>query len=294
MSSAVAIGVFDGVHLGHQELLHRTVDVARELNLSPSVLTFDPHPACVVNPARAPKLLMTIEERCRLIREYGIGEIVILPFDQKIADLQPAQFAEQILRERMHARAVIVGENFGFGRERAGTAQTLEELGFITRPLPPVKYKGVVVSASEIRSAIALGDVEGAAAMLGRPFCLSGEIVSGHGIGSKKTVPTLNLRPIQKVQPKGGVYITRTMDLDNGRSWKSITNIGTRPTFEDTTEVSYETFLLDPFSEPTPAHIQVDFLKRVRDERKFESPDELRSQIMKDVEAARKFFRKVH
>jgi riboflavin kinase / FMN adenylyltransferase len=289
MSTAVAIGVFDGVHLGHQALLRHTIETARELNLKPAVLTFDPHPAAVIAPGREPRLLTTVEERCRLIREQGIEEIFVLPFDAAIAAMTPDQFAQSVLRSKLETRAVVVGEDFHFGHNRAGTVATLSELGFLTRTLAPVQYRGADVSSTEIRKRIESGDVARAGRLLNRPYSISGEHISGHGIGHKQTVPTLNLRTNAEVLPSKGVYITRT----NCR-WNSITNVGIRPTFENDGTLSIETFLLGPFEEPAPESIVLEFLRRVRDERKFDSPEALKAQILRDVSTANRYFRRIN
>jgi riboflavin kinase/FMN adenylyltransferase len=291
---ALAIGVFDGVHLGHQALLRRTVETARELGLTPAVLTFHPHPACVVAPGRAPRQLYSIEERCELLRGQGIAEVYVLPFDSKVAAMSPEEFAEGPLRGTMQARAVVVGEDFRFGKGRAGDVATLEKLGFVTRPLPPVRLRGLVVSSSEIRKRIEGGEVSLAGRLLGRPYAVSGEIVPGHGIGAKQTVPTLNLRTEAEVLPGDGVYITSTTDPASGARWNSITNIGTRPTFENDGGLSIETYLLDPLRGPAPARIRLEFLRRVREERKFASPEMLRAQILRDVGIAKTYFRRLN
>ncbi|MEI9812029.1 MAG: bifunctional riboflavin kinase/FAD synthetase [Acidobacteriota bacterium] len=291
--SAVAIGVFDGVHLGHQELLRRTVAAARERGLKPAVLTFDPHPACVVAPARAPKLLLSVEERCERIAAAGIDEILILPFDDRIAAMPPEEFASGPLRSALQARVILVGDNFRFGCARAGTIATLTELGFETLPLTRIQFRGIDVSSSEIRKRVEAGDVSRACRLLNRPYATSGDIVHGHGIGSKQTVPTLNLATGAEVLPATGVYITRTTDLADGRQWKSITNVGRRPTFEEAGGLSIESFLLDPFTEPTPQRIRLEYLRRVREERKFSSPEALKTQILKDVSAAKAYFRRL-
>jgi riboflavin kinase / FMN adenylyltransferase len=287
--TAVAIGVFDGVHAGHQALLRRTVETARELGLKPAVLTFHPHPACVVAPDRAPRLLYTIDERRELLLGQGIEDIHVLPFDKKIAAMTPEQFAAGPLRE---ARAIIVGEDFRFGNRRAGDVGTLASLGFDVRPVAPVLLRGLVVSSSEIRKRIEAGDVSLAGRLLGRPYAISGEIVSGHGIGSKQTVPTLNLRTEAEVLPANGVYITRTTDTATGARWNSITNVGTRPTFENAGGLSIETFLLDPLTGPAPSGIRLEYLRRVREERKFDTPEALRAQILRDVAIANTYFRR--
>lgn len=288
MSTAVAIGVFDGVHLGHQELLRRTIETARELQLKPAVLTFDPHPAAVVAPGREPRLLTTVEERCRLIREQGIDQILVLAFDTDVATMTPEHFAQKFLRAKLDAQAVIVGEDFSFGCNRSGSIATLSELGFVTRPLTPVKYRGVAVSSTEIRNRIESGDVSRAGRLLNRPYTISGNVVSGYGIGSKQTVPTLNLQTNAEVLPVKGVYITRT-----NQRWNSITNIGVRPTFGGDDLLSIETFILSPFEEPTPKSITLEFFRRVRDERRFDSPDALKAQILRDVKKTNTYFRRI-
>ncbi len=288
---AVAIGVFDGVHLGHQALLRRTVETARELGIHPAVLTFHPHPACVVAPARVPKLLYSIEERCELLRGQGIEDVRVLSFDNKIAAMTPEEFAKGPLHD---VRAVIVGEDFRFGKARAGDVGVLRQLGFDVRPLTPVKFRGQIVSASEVRRRIEEGGVSRAGRLLGRAYSISGEIVSGHGIGSKQTVPTLNLRTGAEVLPANGVYITRTTDSGTDRTWRSISNIGIRPTFEDAGGLSIETFLLEPLRDDSPRSIRLEFLHRVRAERKFDSPDLLRVQILRDVAVANAYFRRLN
>jgi riboflavin kinase/FMN adenylyltransferase len=262
---------------------------------------FDPHPSCVVAPERAPRLLTSIEERCALIRAEGIEQILVQPFTTALARLTPEEFAMQFLRDGLGAKRVIVGENFRFGCKQAGDAQTLKELGarlgFEVRLLETVRWRGRRVSSGEVRKLVAMGEVSIAGRLLERPYAISGEIVRGHGIGSKQTVPTLNLRTEAQVIPARGVYITRTKDLDGTRLWNSITNIGYRPTFGETCgtddTLSIETFLLDPFDGATPERIRLEFLTRVRDERKFESPEALKAQILRDVGRAKTYFRRV-
>jgi riboflavin kinase / FMN adenylyltransferase len=164
--------------------------------------------------------------------------------------------------------------------------------GFETRLLAPVKWRGLVISTSEVRTRVQNGEVSLAARLLERPYALSGDVVPGHGVGSKQTVPTLNLRTQAQVLPRNGVYISRTTDPDTTRVWNSITNIGVRPTF-DGDALTIETFLLDPFDGKTPPRIRVEFLRRVRDERKFESPEALKRQILYDVGRAQAYFRRL-
>jgi riboflavin kinase/FMN adenylyltransferase len=293
---AVTIGNFDGVHRGHQALLKATCDYARRHGLRPAVLTFHPHPAVFVAPHRVPELLCGLEDRIRLLGEAGAERILVLPFNEHLACFTPEQFVSQIIVKGLHAQAVIVGESFRFGHRQAGNTATLQELGkvydFAAQFLASVSYRGRIVSSSTIRKCIDAGDVSFAGRLLGRCFFLEGDIVTGQGIGSQQTVPTLNLHP-----PKGqiiprGVYITETFERATGRIWPSITNAGTRPTF-DGNELTIETFLLAPLDGPAPAHIQVRFRRFIRREQYFADAASLKAQILRDVGRAQAFWRRV-
>jgi riboflavin kinase / FMN adenylyltransferase len=295
--AVLTIGNFDGVHLGHRRILRRAVALAAEHGWKASALTFDPHPTRIVAPERTPRLLTSPERRAELMAEEGIDQVLILPFTPEIAALSPEEFVRRVVVERLDARAVLVGENFRFGRRQAGNPALLaelgRELGFLTEVIPTAQCRGLTVSSSAIRDAIERGRVALAARQLQRPYALDGEVVKGQGIGSRQTVPTLNLATDAQVIPARGVYLTRTVSLEEkARSWNSITNVGYRPTFGASDELSIETFLLDPFEEPTPHRIRVEFLCRVREERKFESPEALRTQILKDVRVAQNYFRR--
>jgi riboflavin kinase/FMN adenylyltransferase len=292
---AVTIGNFDGVHTGHLQLLREVKHAAAQKHLQPAVLTFDPHPASIVAPQRASRLLTTQAERCSVMAREGIEYVLALPFTREVANWTPEQFVERVLVKALRAGVVVVGDNFRFGHNQAGDVSVLarlgERFGFETRVVPPVQWRGRVVSSSEIRRSIEAGNVPLAGRLLGRPYGVEGVVVPGHGIGSKQTVPTLNLQTHAQVLPMTGVYITRTRDLDSARQWNSITNLGRRPTF-DGKELSLETFLLDPLEPPVPARIRVDFLRRVREERKFASPEALKAQILRDVGRAVGYFRR--
>lgn len=297
MKTALTIGNFDGVHRGHKRLIHRVLDHARAGNLTPALLTFDPHPSRIVAPDRAPLLLTTLEQRHKLIQEEGIEHIEVLPFTRDTAQLTAGQFIEQIVAGRLGARAVVVGHNFRFGNRAAGDVQMLRELGakygFETEVVEPVAWRGLLISSSEIRSRVRAGDLSRACRMLGRPYALEGKVVHGHGVGAKKTVPTLNLGTTAEVLPAVGVYITQTSDLSGKSQWHSVTNVGYRPTFGSDDRLGIETFLLDPLEGPTPITIRVEFLKRLREERKFESPEALKTQIFRDVARAQAYFRRL-
>lgn len=293
--SAITIGNFDGVHCGHQAIFREVVRVAGEYEWKPSVLTFDPHPTRVVAPDRAPRLLSSLEQRCRWIAETGIRQIMILPFDLQVAALEPEQFVQRVLVEGLDARAVLVGDNFHFGRKQAGNTRILQELGdlhgFSAWALHAVRLRGKVVSSTAIRKYIHAGKVHLAARMMGRFFSLEGRVVKGHGIGAKQTVPTLNMETDAEVLPKEGVYVSRTYDKDTDRKWPSITNIGHRPTFGGT-PLSIETFLLDQLEGESPQRLRVELTHRLREERRFENAELLKSQILRDVVRAKSWHRR--
>jgi len=293
---ALTIGNFDGVHFGHRQILKRVARLAKERGWKASVLTFDPHPTRVVAPERTPRLLTTPGRRAALMAEEGIEQVLILPFTRQVAELAPEEFAQRLVVERMGARAVLVGENFRFGRRQAGGVGLLEELGrklgFLTEVIPTAQCRGRTVSSSVIRQAIDAGMVALAARLLQHPYGVEGAVIKGHGVGAKQTVPTLNLETKAEVIPARGVYLTRTRDLETGATWNSITNAGYRPTFGGDRELSVETYLLDPLEGESPLRLRVEFLCRVRDERKFETPEALKAQILKDVRVARSYFRR--
>jgi len=293
---ALTIGNFDGVHFGHRRILRRLKAIADERGWKASVLTFDPHPTRVVAPQFTPPLMTSPERRAQLMQQEGIEQVLILPFTRELASLEPADFVRQLLVDRLGARAVLVGDNFHFGHRQAGNVQVLaglgRELGFETDVVSTVACRGRIVSSSGIRELLRAGRVSLAARLLERPYALEGEVVSGRGVGSKQTVPTLNLATAAEVIPATGVYVTRTRDLDTAREWNSITNIGYRPTFGSSSELSIETFLLDPIEGANPRRIRVEFRWRVRDERQFPTPEALREQILKDVHTAQSYFRR--
>lgn len=293
---ALTIGNFDGVHFGHRRILRQVVALAAARGWKPAVLTFDPHPTQVVAPDRTPVLLTSPAHRAELMSEEGIGEVLILPFTAEIAHLSPEDFVRQLLVERLGVRAVLVGDNFCFGYRQSGNVRLLTELGgklgFETEIVPAVNWRGRMVSSSGIRALLRSGRVSLAARLLQHPYALDGAVVEGRGVGSKQTVPTLNLAPDAGLVPASGVYVTRAYDLADGRHWNAITNIGYRPTFGASDQLSIETFLLDPFTGHTPQRIRVEFLWRVRDERKFDSPAALKDQILRDVGVAQRYSRR--
>ncbi|MGD1073499.1 MAG: bifunctional riboflavin kinase/FAD synthetase [Bryobacteraceae bacterium] len=293
--SVVTIGNFDGLHTGHREIMRRVVSIANQRGLTPTVLTFDPHPARVLAPERAPKLIATIGQRLRRFEHEGIEAVLLLPFSLEFAKLTPEEFAEQILARILRARVVLVGDDFRFGYKQAGNIETLrslgERFGFELDPVSAITDRTGRISSTTIRNLIVEGRVSRACRMMGTPFALEGQVVAGHGIGSRQTVPTLNLAPENELVPKHGVYATRTRDEASGREWRSITNVGYRPTFNGDC-LSIETFLLDPAPAVPPSRIEVSFFTFVREERKFETPSLLKAQILRDVNAVNGFHRR--
>ncbi|MDQ6675700.1 MAG: bifunctional riboflavin kinase/FAD synthetase [Acidobacteriota bacterium] len=289
---ALTVGNFDGVHAGHREILRRVVEVAREQRWRSAAMTFDPHPARVVAPERAPRLMTAPEQRIAAMAADGIEEVLVLPFDATVALWSPDFFVREVLVRKLKARAVLVGEDFRFGHKHAGNAALLRvlgaELGFVTEFVPPVIRRGARVSSSRIREMVETGHVGPACRLLTRPFALQGLVVSGHGIGNRQTVPTLNLKPEFEILPARGVYVTRTRDVESGAEWRSVTNVGMRPTF-DGDALTIETFVLGELRE-TPREIRVEFLARVRAERKFSSAEALKEQILRDVRSAERYF----
>ncbi len=294
---ALTIGNFDGLHVGHRLLMRRVAEIAREHGWKPSVLTFDPHPAKVVAPERAPRLLSTTSERVRYMAGEGIEQVLVLPFTPELSRLEPEQFIAQILHDRLDAKAVLVGDNFRFGVRHSGDVHTLQELGprygFFTEVVHAIELRGRIVSSSETRRLIDAGEVARAGRLLGRPYAIEGDVVSGHGVGKKQTVPTLNLSTAAEILPRTGVYITSTHDLDADRRWDSVTNVGYRPTFGGNEGISIETYLLSAYDGVPPKRIRVAFLHRLRDERKFETPEALKQQIFADVKRTNAWYRRV-
>jgi phosphoribosyl 1,2-cyclic phosphate phosphodiesterase len=292
-NSVLAIGNFDGIHLGHQAILQEAADRAAKSGSVATALTFEPAPRKILRPETAPKRLSTNEQRLEWFRVVGVEAAVVMPFTLELSKLSPQEFVAKILVEQLRVQLVLVGENFRFGHKQAGDAQLLRQLGtehgFEVVTIPPVEAHGEVVSSTVIRREIADGDVTQAGRLLGRPFVLTGAIVGGTGTGRKFTFPTLNLRPDQELLPATGVYITRTLLEGETQSRRSVTNIGVRPTFNGSA-LTVETHLLDFSGEISAQRMELRFWKRLRPEKKFSGPEELRARIAKDIASANRFF----
>lgn len=286
--AAVALGVFDGVHRGHQAILGTAVTRAHEGGLEAVACTFDPHPAEVLQRGRAPLPIATLDERLNLIAATGIDVSVVIAFTTALAAVEPDAFVKDVLVDRLRARQVVVGFNHRFGRGARGDARLLESLGerlgFRSHVVPPLMVEGVTVSSTEVRSALQRGDLGRAARLLGRPYAVGGTVVRGAGRGGHLGFPTANLSPDRPVLVPTGVYACRA-EVGNGVH-PAVVNVGVRPTFQETVFV-VEAHLLD-FSGDLYGHpVRLLFLARLRDERAFPSAEALRGQIARDIEAAR-------
>jgi len=291
--SVLTIGNFDGIHPGHQAILRAAVERAHETSAVSTALTFDPPPRKVLRPESAPLQLSTQAQRFDWFAEAGLESVIFLPFTLELSRLRPEEFVQQILVRNLSVSTVLVGENFRFGHQQAGNVSLLRDFGqrygFEVAVVPPITSRGEIVSSTAIRREVAAGCVDRAARLLGRPFTLTGPVVSGTGAGSRFTFPTLNLQPEQELLPARGVYITRTLLEGETRTRRSVTNVGMRPTFNGTS-LTVETHLLD-FAGPIDSkRIQLEFWRHLRPERKFANPEELRAQIAADIGRARSFF----
>ncbi len=291
--SVIAIGNYDGIHLGHQRVLQFAMMRAKDSGAISTALTFEPPPLKVLRPDSAPLRISTNQQRIEWFGALGMEAAVVLPFTPELSQLSPEDFVDEILVRQLHVRAVVVGDNFHFGHRQLGDVKFLRELGmrygFEVVVHTPVTLDKQIISSTLIRKQVAAGDVTHAARLLGRPFVLTGEVVRGTGTGRKFLFPTLNLKPDQELLPAKGVYITRTVLEGESSSHRSVTNIGMRPTFNGS-GLTIETHLLDYSGNFAPKHIEVRFWKRLRNEQKFASPEDLRLQITRDIASANKFF----
>ncbi|SRR5712691_1549544 len=287
--AVVALGVFDGVHLGHREILGTAVTRAREGGLVAVACTFEPRPMEILQPGRAPAPIATLDERLDLIAATGVETTVVLAFTRALAAVEPEAFVKDVVLQRLRAREIVVGFNHTFGRGARGNAQLLEELaprlGFRVDVVPPRVVDGVPVSSSEIREALRLGDVERAGRYLGRPYAIGGTVEAGAGRGRTLGFPTANIRPDRPLLIATGVY-AGTVEAGEGRHG-AVVNVGVRPTFGENRLV-VEAHLLDFAGNLYDRPVSLAFLGRLREERKFADVETLRRQIAEDVDSARK------
>jgi riboflavin kinase/FMN adenylyltransferase len=289
-AAVVTIGNFDGVHRGHQALVAAALTASRSADGTAVVLTFDPHPARVVAPARAPASIMTFWQKAEILEGMGVERLAVLPFTNALAGRSDAEFARSVLREALGARLVVVGESFRFGSGRAGTVETLRALGgelaFDVLAVPPVLDGGEAISSSRARQALEAGDVRAAAGLLGRMFFVDGEVVAGEARGRTLGFPTANIVAENETLPAAGVYACWCRVEEGGQALPAVTNVGRRPTFGGGL-LGMEVHLLGWSGDLYGRRLRVAFVERLREERAFPSVAALVEQIEGDATQAR-------
>lgn len=288
--SHLAIGVFDGLHLGHQAVIGRALESSRETGGSAVVVTFDPHPVRVLRPEKAPRLLTSTRHKVKLIEKLGVDAVLLLEFNLEFSKTPPESFIEKLVRAANRLSQICVGQEWTFGANRSGSIRLLEELapklGFQVTSVPPVLIGERVVSSTLIRSAVECGDLECAAKYLGRDFTILGTVTEGRQLGRRLGFPTANLRAHNELFPPNGVYIAKA--FYRGSQYGGVVNIGVRPTIENETgERILELHLFDFDEQIYGEDIEVAFLEYLRPEQKFSGVEELQAQIQRDVEKAR-------
>lgn len=289
ISPSVALGNFDGVHLGHQEIIKRTVESAHTKGYEAIVYTFDPHPRIVLGKVPEVPRLTTPRERADILEKLGLDVLILAEFTREFAAQPPEQFVREILVEELGARRLFIGENYRFGKDRAGTPAELKkiapEAGFQVRVVPSVLVDGVMVSSSRIRDLLSQGRIREANVLLGRYYGLEGRIIHGHHRGKGLGFPTANLKPEVKLHPPEGVYAVYCR-LDES-VYPGVMNIGYNPTFQDK-RVSYEAYLFDFDENIYGRTMRIYIVDRLREERTFSGIDELKAQIERDCHSARR------
>jgi riboflavin kinase / FMN adenylyltransferase len=292
--AVVSIGNFDGVHRAHQRVLKALVHRAREIHGKAIAITFDPHPTRILRPDAAPKLLTPMTLKLRRMADTGLDAVLVLPFTRDLSNMSPREFVQHILIERLATKEVHEGFNFHFGHKASGDIHSLQELGkefgFVVKTYPEMKLRGHTVSSSEARRLIGAGSLSRVRTLLGRPFSVVSHPGRGRGLGHKYTVPTINLVEYNEQVPGNGVYITLTRV--GNETFDSVTNVGVRPTFGDD-GFAIETHLLNfhPLELTAQTEVEITFLKRIRDEKKFPSTEALKAQIGRDVQTALRYFK---
>jgi riboflavin kinase/FMN adenylyltransferase len=290
--TVLTLGVFDGLHLGHQAIVQKVVDRAAAVGATPTLITFDPHPRQVLKPDTAPPLLQTFNQKMEGLKLLGIEQVIVLKFNEELASLFAEEFVQGYIVNGLRAREVYLGKGFAFGHERRGNIELLQWLsrqyGFTAAEVPEVQLRGRRISSTMIRMLLKAGRVNLARRMLGRPYGIEGVVTVGHGVGRKFLFPTANLELQNRVLPADGVYVT--LALVDGLWRRSVTNIGKRPTFGGEAESKVETHLIDFDEDLYGKTIRVRVLHRLRGERKFSGVDELRAQITRDRDRAVHYF----
>lgn len=294
---AVTIGNFDGLHRGHQAMLARLKEAADARGLPSCVLTFEPHPREFFDPARAPARLSSLREKSELIAAAGIDRLHVCRFDRRFASLGPAEFIERVLVATLGTRWLLVGDDFRFGAKRAGDFALLKEAGasygFEVESLPTVVVEGKRASSTAVREALAAGDMQHAAELLGRPYSISGHVMHGDKLGRQIGFPTANIQLQHNRPPLSGIFAVEVYGL-NGAPLQGVASLGTRPTVHENGKPTLEVFIFDFRDDLYGRRLRVDFLKKLRDEEKYPDLDSLIAQIGRDVKNAKDFFNQRH
>ena len=280
---AIAIGNFDGMHLGHQALLRQLIAFTQTYKITPAVMTFEPHPREFFMPQNAPARLASMREKLEYFAESGVQHVYVQRFNQAFAAQSPTAFM-QVLRERLNANVVMVGEDFCFGAKRAGSVQTLIENGFNVIPLPEVQLHEERVSSTLVRNALAAGELVKAHALLGRPYSISGKVVHGAKLGRQLGFPTANVHMRHERPALTGVYAVKLNNLP------AVANLGNRPTLEGIPKLKLEVHVFDFNGDLYDQHVHVQFFHKLRDEQKFAGLDALKAQIALDALQAKQYF----
>ncbi len=283
---ALAIGNFDGMHLGHQALLVRLAEVSKAKNLTPAVMTFEPHPREFFSPQNAPARLTTLREKLEYFAEANIEKVFICAFNQAFAQMSAQNFMQHILREKLNANTILVGEDFKFGAKRAGGVDDFRANHFDLISLAQINCGNARVSSTLVRNALAAGDLAQAMHLLGRPYSISGKVVHGAQRGRQLGFPTANIHMRHERPALTGVYAVKLDGLP------SVANLGVRPTIADVPKLLLEVHVLDYAGDLYGRHVHVEFLQKIREEIKFDGLDALKAQIAKDVTIAKEYFKK--
>jgi riboflavin kinase / FMN adenylyltransferase len=290
--TVLTLGVFDGLHLGHQLIMRTVVERARATGAIPTVITFDPHPRAVLHSESAPPLLQTLDQKVEGFGVLGIEQTIVIRFDEAFSQTRAEEFLRDVVKERLQAKEVFLGRGFAFGHNREGNIELLrrvsQKLGFFADEVQEVQFRNQRVSSSRVRALLAEGKVNLARRLLARPYGVEAMVAHGARRGSDLGFPTANLCPKSRVIPRNGVYVTGA--LIEGQWRRSVTNVGVRPTFGGDMQPSVETFVMNWAGDLYGDVVRVRFLHRLRDERKFGSIEELKAQIAIDVKQAHSYF----
>ena len=291
--TCVALGIFDGVHRGHQYLIRQMLTTARRLKAKPVVITFFPHPAHVLRPDLKLGYLISLQDRFRLLSDLGVVACLVVRFNRSFAGIQPQKFIKDILVKKLGVKAVFVGDDFRFGRDRSGDIALFQRLGplcgYEMHAMSGLKQGGEIISSTRIRQLISEGQLTEAARLLGRGVSISGDVVKGSGRAKSLGYPTANIAYESDILPPQGVYAVRV--LLGTKVYSAVANLGMRPTFDkQNSKLHLEAHILDFSKNIYGKHLEVEFLKKIRNEKKFSSPQGLIRQIQKDEATTRKYF----